>query len=188
MLQYMQRRTKRSLLRTEGVKVHSTARLNARAVFLKPQSRLSVGEGCMIEGSLAFERDGAVISIGEHTFVGNNTILASATSITVGSDVLISSGCRILDHNSHAVAWQHRKDDVREWYAGRKDWMHVPTAAIRIEDKAWIGLNVILLKGVTVGEGAVIGAGAVVTKSVPPYCVAAGNPARVLRELGPEER
>ena len=142
----------------------------------------------MVEGSLTFERDGATILIGCHTFIGNGTILASASSISIGDDVLISSGCRILDHNSHAVAWHQRNNDVREWYAGRKNWTNVLTSPVRIEDKAWIGLNVVLLRGVTVGEGAVIGAGAVVTKSIPPYCIAAGNPTRVLRELGPEER
>ena len=64
-----------------------------------------------------------------------------------------------------------------------KDWSVVPTAAVRIEDKVWIGFNVIVLKGVTIGEGAVVGAGSVVVNDVPAWSVAVGNPARVIREL-----
>ena len=71
---------------------------------------------------------------------------------------------------------------------GEKDWAHVKVAPVSIADKAWIGFNATILKGVTVGEGAVIAACAVVTKPVPPWTVAAGNPARVIRELGAGER
>ena len=187
-MQLAQRRARATLLRHPEIDIHPSAKINARAIVHRPGGRISIGEESLIEGSLVCERDGAALFIGRHTFIGSNTILASASSITVGDDVLISSGCRILDHNSHAVAWYHRQHDAREWYHGRKDWTHVPTAPVHIRDKAWIGLNVILLKGVEIGEGAVVGAGAVVTKTVPSYTVVAGNPARVLRELTLEER
>ncbi|MDH4236354.1 MAG: hypothetical protein OEV17_03815 [Nitrospira sp.] len=59
---------------------------------------------------------------------------------------------------------------------------------VDIHDKAWIGLDAIILKGVTIGEGAIVGAGSVVSKDVPPFTIVAGNPARVVRELGPDER
>lgn len=60
-----------------------------------------------------------------------------------------------------------------------KDWSTVKSAPIKICDKAWIGFNAIILKGVTIGEGAVVGAGAVVTHDVPPWTIVAGNPAVV---------
>ena len=56
-------------------------------------------------------------------------------------------------------------------------------APIRIADKAWLGMNVTVLKGVTIGEGAVVAAGSIVTKDVPPWTLVAGNPARVIKEL-----
>ncbi|MDQ6795887.1 MAG: hypothetical protein M3067_13940 [Chloroflexota bacterium] len=59
---------------------------------------------------------------------------------------------------------------------------------VAIEDDVWIGANVVVLKGVTIGRAAVIGAGSVVTQDVPPYVVVAGNPARVIRDLSAEER
>ncbi|MGC8751800.1 DapH/DapD/GlmU-related protein, partial [Hydrotalea sp.] len=62
-----------------------------------------------------------------------------------------------------------------------KNWEKVKSSPIKIADKAWIGFNVIILKGVTIGEGAIVGAGSVVTKDVPPYAVVAGNPAKIIK-------
>ena len=67
--------------------------------------------------------------------------------------------------------------------SGRKNWKHVAHAPVRVKDKAWIGFNVSILKGVTIGEGAVIGACSVVTRDIPPYALAVGNPAKVIRSL-----
>lgn len=63
-----------------------------------------------------------------------------------------------------------------------KDWDNVITKEITICKKAWIGMNVIILKGVTIGEGAVVAAGSVVTKDVPPYRVVGGNPAQIIKQ------
>ena len=62
------------------------------------------------------------------------------------------------------------------------------TAPIKICDNAWIGMNCIILKGVTIGEGAIVGAGSVVTKSVPPWTIVGGNPAKVIKEISIEKR
>jgi acetyltransferase-like isoleucine patch superfamily enzyme len=136
---------------------------------------------------LICERDGARIAIGCNTFIGYS-LLASASCIEVGNDVLISWGCNIVDHNSHAIGWAQRKQDVKDWYHDRKDWSPVVVKPVRINDKAWLGLNVIVLKGVEIGEGAVVAAGSVVTKNVPPWTVVAGNPAKVIREIPFEDR
>jgi acetyltransferase-like isoleucine patch superfamily enzyme len=169
------------------VRIHPTAKVNFRSIRFTSGSSLSIGEGSIVEGSLVSERDGASINIGRNTFIGNS-IVASATQIEIGDDVLISWGCNIVDHNSHAIGWQQRKHDVRKWYAGEKDWTHVAVRAVSIGNKVWIGLNVIILKGVEIGEGAIVAAGSVVTKSIPPWSIVAGNPARVIREIPFEER
>lgn len=170
-----------------GINIHPTAKVNFRAVRFRSASRLEVCEGSIVEGNLIAERDGACIFIGRNTFIGNS-VIASATRIEVGNDVLISWGCNIVDHNSHSTAWKYRKDDVKDWYYDRKDWTHVIVAPVKINDKCWIGLNVIILKGVEIGEGAVVAAGSVVTKNVPPWTVVAGNPAKVIREISIDER
>ncbi len=184
---FLQLRARRKLLRCVGVKIHPTVKANFRGVRYRPSSSLEIGEGSIVEGSLVSERDGACIVIGQNTFIGNS-ILASASRIEVGDDVLISWGCNIVDHNSHAVGWKQRKQDVKDWYHDTKDWTHVSIAPVKIGNKCWIGLNVIVLKGVEIGEGAVVAAGSIVTKSVLPWTVVAGNPARVIREIPIEDR
>ena len=72
--------------------------------------------------------------------------------------------------------------------AGKKDWTHVSCATVIIGNKSWIGFNSIILKGITIGEGAIIGAGSVVTKDVPPWTIVAGNPMRTIREIPEHER
>jgi acetyltransferase-like isoleucine patch superfamily enzyme len=67
-----------------------------------------------------------------------------------------------------------------------KNWDVVKMASIKIQDKVWLGMNVTVLKGVTIGEGSVVAAGSIVTKDVPPWTLVAGNPARVIKEL-PQE-
>jgi len=93
-----------------------------------------------------------------------------------------------MDHDSHALVFSERKDDVQEWLRGKKDWSHVKMMPVIIKDKVWLGAKVIVLKGVTIGEGAVVGAGSVVVNDVPPWTLVAGNPARVIRALPSEER
>lgn len=106
----------------------------------------------------------------------------------MGDDVVISWGVTIVDHNSHSLSWPERANDVLDWGRGTKDWQNVKIAQVQIDNKVWIGFNAIILKGVAIGEGAIVAAGAVVTKDVPPYSVVAGNPARVIRTLTGSEQ
>jgi acetyltransferase-like isoleucine patch superfamily enzyme len=79
--------------------------------------------------------------------------------------------------------------DVSNHYLGLpKDWRHIKRKPIKICDKSWIGFNSIILKGVTIGEGAIVGAGSVVTRDVPPWTIVAGNPAKVIQDISEHER
>ena len=98
---------------------------------------------------------------------------------------MISWGVTVVDHNSHALNARDRQSDVTAWLDGKKDWSKVMIGPVRILDNAWIGFNAIILKGVTIGRGAVVSAGAVVSQDVPDYAVVAGNPARVLHFTEP---
>jgi len=141
-----------------------------------------VGCDCMLECGLVLETNEARISIGSRTFIGGNTLLDSAIGIHVGDDVLVSFSCLIFDHDSHPMNWLDRERDVELWRDGRKDWTTVAMAPVTIEDRAWIGARSIILKGTTIGAEAIVGAGSVVTKDVPPGAVVAGVPARVIRK------
>jgi acetyltransferase-like isoleucine patch superfamily enzyme len=183
----LQYRAKKRLARFSGVKIDATAKVNFRGVNFRSGCTLEIGTGSIVEAHLNAEREGASIIIGTNTFIGSSRI-DSAARIEVGDDVLISWGCSIADHNSHAIRWPQREHDVRYWYQGKKDWTHVKISPVKIGNKSWLGQNVIILKGVEIGEGAIVAAGSVVAKSVPPWTMVGGNPARVIRELSLEER
>jgi acetyltransferase-like isoleucine patch superfamily enzyme len=115
-------------------------------------------------------------------------MIAAAKHVEIGNDVIIAWGVTISDHNSHSIKFSERSRDVEHWITGKKDWSDVKIEPVRIMDKAWIGFNSIILRGVTIGEGAIVGAGSVVTKDVLPWTIVAGNPARVIREIPEHER
>jgi galactoside O-acetyltransferase len=156
--------------------------------------RLEIGEKCQLECSFTLERNVGKISVGDRTYIGRGTNIICASNIQIGSDVLMAWGITIVDHDSHSILWQNRVNDVEMWRIGLleggpvraaqlKNWDVVPMAPVIISDKVWIGFNSIILKGVQVGEGVVIAAGSVVTKDIPDYCVVAGNPAKIVKEL-----
>ena len=145
-------------------------------------NRLSIGENSIIHADISFEASGGETRIGNRTFLGRSHLICYR-NLAIGDDVIMSWGVTIVDHDSHSLDWTERRNDVLDWGKGRKNWAVVAHAPVIIADKAWIGFNVSILKGVTIGEGAVIGACSVVTRDIPPYSVAAGNPARVVRSL-----
>ena len=169
------------------LKLGNNSIFNDSQIRQKKKCKVTIGSHSMVSGKIIFEREGASVQIGDNTFVGGSDLICS-TRIRVGTDVLIAWGCTIVDHNSHAIQFSLRKNDVSEWMAGRKDWAHVEQKEVVICNKAWIGFNSIILKGVVIGEGAIIGAGSVVTKDVPPWTIVAGNPARIIREIPENER
>jgi len=147
------------------------------------QGEVNIGEGSNVEASIYLERDGARVRIGARTHIGANTLITCAEEVSIGDDVLIAFDVLISDHDSHALNFCERQHDVSDWMRGVKEWGRVMLAPIRIGDKAWIGARVILLKGVQIGEGGVVAAGAVVTRDVPAWTLVAGNPARPVKEL-----
>ena len=149
--------------------------------------RLSIGVSCLVRSTVVFEKEEATLSVGDRCFIGT-AVISVADRVEIGDDVLISWGVTITDHNSHSLKFSERQRDVEDWRGRRKDWAQVKFGKVVICDKVWIGFNAIILKGVTIGEGAIVGAGSVVSKDVPPFTIVAGNPARVVRELGPDER
>jgi acetyltransferase-like isoleucine patch superfamily enzyme len=168
--------------RIRGAEIDPSARVNLRCVLGNLPSRLCVGAGSIIEARICADRPEAEVLIGANTFVGRSTIVA-AERVSIGNDVLISWGCQIVDHDSHALRWDERANDVRDWYHGRKDWTNVPRAPVSIGDRVWLGFGVSVMKGVTIGSGAVVAAGSVVTKDVAPDSLVAGNPAKLIRNL-----
>lgn len=110
------------------------------------------------------------ISIGEETFIGRNVYLNAYDSITIGSFCGIAAGCKIITGN-------HDVNNLKIEFK----YEAILTAPIIINDGVWLGYNVIVLPGVTLGKGCVVGAGSVVTKSFDDYSVIAGVPAKLIK-------
>lgn len=121
-------------------------------------------------------------------FVNDSSFIA-ISGITIGDDVLISWGCQFIDNSSHSLVSAEKAKELATLkqkiedgtIVSDTDYSNVGKAPIIIKDKVWIGFNSIILKGVTIGVGAVVAADSVVTKDVPDYAVVGGNPARVIK-------
>lgn len=153
---------------------------------------ITVGEKCLINAAFVFESAEGEITIGNNVYLGGVNLICRS-KIIIEDDVLMAWGINVYDHNSHSINWNERKGDTQRCYDDffkhqgnslvNKNWDHVTAKPITIKSKAWIGFNVIILKGVTIGEGAVIGAGSVVTTDIPAWSVAGGNPAKVIKTI-----
>jgi acetyltransferase-like isoleucine patch superfamily enzyme len=132
---------------------------------------------------------GGRISIGQWCFIGVGTRIWSAASIEIGDRVLISHSANIFDSLTHPLGAAARHEQVKQIFGhGHPREISLDESPVRIGDDAWIGAGAMVLRGVTVGEGGVVAAGAVVTRDVPPFSIVAGNPAILIRELPADAR
>ena len=149
---------------------------------------IMIGSHCRVLGQLLVFRDGGNIRIGESCFIGEDSRIWSAIGIEIGSGVLISHGVNIHDTVSHSLSAASRRQHIRQIFStGHPSTFEDPPAraTIVIEDDVWLGFNSTVLKGVTIGRGAVVGAASMVTKDVAPFSVVVGNPARVIGHAKP---
>jgi acetyltransferase-like isoleucine patch superfamily enzyme len=176
----------------------ATCQLGRDAV-LKPTARIRnirgdtdkivVGQHTHILGELLTFAHGGEIKIGEWCYVGEGSRIWSAASIAIGNRVLISHSANVFDSLTHPLQAAARHEQVKQIFGhGHPRKISLDESPVKICDDAWIGAGAMVLRGVTVGEGGVVAAGAVVTKDVPPFSVVAGNPAVLIRELPPDVR
>jgi acetyltransferase-like isoleucine patch superfamily enzyme len=148
-----------------------SVRLHGR-IQLSGCGEVVFGEGVSLVGTvvpieLATYASGR-IEIGNHTFINYGSSIAARASVKIGSYCHLGHYTFVMDNDQHGVV---RRMELPQSYP------------VIIEDHVWIGSKAVILPGVRIGSRAVIGAGSIVTKDIPPRCVAAGNPARVLRHL-----
>lgn len=115
----------------------------------------------------------AIVKIGKNSGLSGVTICA-VTSVSIGKDCLIGANVVIFDTDFHPVEPEGRR---------LSPIVKAKTIPVFIGDNVFIGANTIISKGVTIGDNSIVGAGSVVVKDVPPGCIAAGNPAKVIRSL-----
>ena len=152
----------------------STIKAGARCKFLSASwiNFAGINHPCI----LATLGEGAIISIGDDCGFSGVSI-GAGVSVTIGDRVMVGANASISDTDWHPV------DPVRR-AAGEQGTM----SPVCIEDDVWLGANVVVLKGVTIGKGTTVAANSVVTKSIPPRVIAAGVPARVIKQIPDDER
>jgi acetyltransferase-like isoleucine patch superfamily enzyme len=150
---------------------------------------IKIGAYTHIKGELLTFGHGGRIIIGDYCYVGEQSRIWSALHITIGDRVMIAHNVNIFDNLTHPINPKARHDHFKRIIMnGHPKQADLSEAAVIISDDAWLGCMSIILKGVTIGEGAIVGAGSVVTKDVLPWTIVAGNPAKVIRKISPEER
>jgi acetyltransferase-like isoleucine patch superfamily enzyme len=157
--------------------------VNAWCVNDGPRERVTIGRGVVCRGILRREPFGdGLLMIGDDVYVGDDCIVSCCDRVEVGAGTLLGHGVQIFDNNSHPTAAAARAADWRAiGHGDDRPAEAIAHAPVVIEAGAWIGFSSIVLKGVTVGAGAIVAAGSVVTRDVAPGAVVAGNPAREVR-------
>ncbi|MGK0448747.1 MAG: lipopolysaccharide O-acetyltransferase [Polaribacter sp.] len=144
---------------------------------IKLGDHFTTGVGCRIDAFPAIGNEGICLTIGKDVSINDYVHIASVSSVTIGNQVLMGSKIYISDHD-HGFYGQDGKHDSPMTLPNKRKISYNPVV---IKDNVWIGQSVSVLKGVTIGFGSIIGANSVVTKDIPPHCIAVGSPAQVIR-------
>lgn len=136
----------------------------------KGQLKITKNGGLLLGKNVRIARNGGLfinarVTIGDNTYINPNLILIAQKGIEIGSDCAISWNVQILDTDLHSIKSNNSTSEP-----------------IKIGNKVWIGCNCIILKGVKIGDGAIIAAGSIITKDVKPNCLYAGSPAKLIKE------
>ncbi|MDR0605708.1 MAG: acyltransferase [Bacteroidales bacterium] len=176
-----------------GIKYNKTWTVTKHMYIMRPnffhqKSTIVIGDNFYAQGDIKWNPFGIIqpvlfnlrtpgskIIIGDDVGISGSTISAS-TVITIGNRVLIGTGCIISDTDAHPIKAEDRKNPTKTL-----------SKPIMIDDDVFIGARTIILKGVKIGKGSVVGAGSVVTKDVPPFCIVAGNPAKIVKRMASHE-
>ena len=174
--------------------IHGSATVSVQGTF-EFGSRVSIARNCLIQ----VPRDSTLL-LGDRVRLGREVEISPSPRITIGHDTSLQDRCILLGELSigaHCLfapnvmmsSSTHRFRDRPEWLIRDQDQLledsgYQPEDArslpVRVEDDCWIGINVVLMRGITIGRGSVVGANSVVTQPVAPYNVVAGAPARII--------
>lgn len=149
-------------------------RSNARMDIL-PFNKFEIGSFSIIEDFSTINNGVGEVVIGHHTLIGMSNVVIGP--VNIGSNIIFAQNIVLSGLN-------HSYEDIDTPISLQP----VTTKTITIEDDCWIGANAVVVAGVTVGKHSIIAAGAVVTKDVPPYSIAAGNPAKIIKKYDPAKK
>ena len=167
------------LFKVKCVKYGRGCRLIQALPLISGNIQIYLGENVLIDGTNTFAStavlDKPVLKIGNNTFIGYQVSISVGKKVTIGENCLIASGVIISDNDGHPL------DPIKRAKHERVERSQIKP--VHIGNYVWIGNNSIVLKGVSIGDGAIIGANSTVTEDIPAFVVAAGNPAKLIRTL-----
>lgn len=143
----------------------------AGMLYVAKGASLEVGAFDIYAGSRININEGAILKMGSG-YMNYDCVIDVFSSVSIGHGVVISERVVIRDSDNHTIC---------EAGSEVENLSKSIAAPIAIEDHVWIGMNALILKGVTIGEGSIIAAGSVVNKDVPPHCLVGGVPAKVIK-------
>lgn len=152
-----------------GVFIDDNCALDAKG---QAEAGITIGDGVVIARNTSLSCKGGTIRIGDNSNISGNCMLTSETTLSIGSNVLVAGMTYIVAGGNHGT-------DRTDIPVIRQEC--VSRGGIMIEDNVWIGANATILDGVTIGRDSIVGAGAVVTQSIPEFAVAVGVPAKIVK-------
>lgn len=165
------------ILRLRSYNISYSAIIERNVVFFQStKSSITIKKNTKIRSGVRIKAGfKGKISIGKNVYIEDYSYISAHERITIGDETMIAANSYIVDFN-HTIPLRNSKKYIHlaKGYEARP---------VIIGKYVWIGANVVVLPGVTIGDNAVVGAGAVVTKSIPANTIAVGNPARVLRKI-----
>lgn len=145
--------------------------------YIQIGTGFTTGFNCRLDAFDFNNSNRILIKVGENVQINDDVHIAAVESVEIGDDVLIASKVFITDHN-HG---NYNGNEIQDSPLSSPNSRRIYTDAVKIEKNVWLGEFVCVLQGVTIGEGSIIGAMSVVTKSIPPYSIAIGSPAKVIK-------
>ncbi len=150
--------------------------INAK-VLTQNVEQVLIGKNSSFHGTIICS-SGANVQIGNNSTIRFATSIEASLNICIGNNVIISNNVVITDNNSHPIDVNSRNRMTEGDHEGELwSWKYAEKSPVIIDDSVWIGRSAMILKGVTIGKGSIIAAGAIVTKDVPPFSLCYGNPA-----------
>jgi acetyltransferase-like isoleucine patch superfamily enzyme len=168
-----------------GAELGEDVRLGLNARLLTPggERRARIGRGSVIRGIIRCEGSGEAM-LGEEVYVGDGAILSAWTRIEIGDGTLLAHGAQVFDNDTHPLDPDERRAHFRAILKrGPRCDFDIASRPVNIGRQCWLGFSSAVMKGVSLGEGAIVAAGALVTSDAPPRTILAGNPARPVRSL-----
>lgn len=182
---------KARLMRRASCRLSSSAKLSRAGSITNLQPHddsITIGEHSYIDGALVTFPHGGRIVIGEWCYVGQGSRLWSGAAIELGDYVIIAHNVSIMDNLTHPIDAIARRAHTRmRLQGGHPTKIDLGDRPIVLEDDVWVAVGATILRGVRIGARAIVSAGAVVREDVPPDCIVAGNPARVVGHIKQEK-